>query len=74
MIDKSLKRARESLVSRFLVTDEFGNPIEKEYKDLTSRELHLLTESLAVRFYLFNYEYPSFLPQAVKAILEHPNL
>ena len=23
---------------------------------------------------MFNYEYPAFLPQAVKAVIEHPNL
>jgi hypothetical protein len=56
------------------VADEHGNPIEKHYRDLNSKELHQLVESLSIRFYLFNYEYPSFLPQAVRAIMEHPNL
>ena len=73
-IDRSYKKARESLVSKFLVADEFGNPIEKEYKDLTSKELHNLAENLALRLYLFNYDYPAFIPQAVRAIMEHPNL
>lgn len=27
-----------------------------------------------MRLYLFNYDYPNFLPQMVKAVLEHPNL
>lgn len=60
--DKSYKNARERLVAKFLVADEYGNPINKEYKDLTSRELGVITENLSVRMYLFNYEYPNFLP------------
>jgi len=55
------------------VADEYGNKLNKEYKDLTSRELHIIAENLAVRMYMFNYDYPSFLPQAIQAIIEHPN-
>ena len=33
-----------------------------------------MTENLSLRLYLFNYEYPLFLPQVVKAVMEHPNL
>ena len=72
--DKSYKNARERLVAKFLVADEHGNAINKEYKDLTSRELGVISENLTVRLYLFNYEYPNFLPQAIKAVMEHPNL
>ena len=61
-IDAPLKRAREKLTARMLIQDEYGNPIDKEYKDLTSRELHTLTENLCLRLYLFNYEYPAFVP------------
>lgn len=57
-----------------MITDEYGNEIDKDYKDLTSAELHTLTENLCLRMYLFNYEYPAFLPQAVRAVVEHPNL
>jgi hypothetical protein len=57
-----LKRARERLVSKFLINDEHGNRIEKDYKDLTSKELNTISESLVIRFYLFNYDYPAFLP------------
>jgi hypothetical protein len=56
------------------VADEYGNPIQKTYKDLTSRELNVITENLCMRLYLFNYGYPNFLPQMVKAVMEHPNL
>ena len=73
-VDAPLKRARERLASRLLIADEFGNAIEKEYKDLTSKELHSLTENLCLRLYLFNYEYPAFLPQVIRAVREHPNL
>ena len=68
------KKARESLASRLLVADEHGNPIEKEYDELTSRELHVLVENLCLRLYLFNYEYPSFVPQVIRAVKEHPLL
>ena len=72
--DAPLKKARESLISKIL-TDEFGNQAAKKtYNQLTSRELHLLTESLCVRMNLFQKKYPAFLPQVIKAIQEHPNL
>lgn len=41
---------------------------------MTSLELHGLAENLAIRLYLFDYDYPKFLPQSIKAILEHENL
>lgn len=75
-IDAPLKAARERLAAKLLTVDEHGNPIEsgKEYKNLTTRELHSLTENLSLRLYLFNYKYPAFLPQVIKAVREHPNL
>jgi len=59
-----------------LVTDEFGNKIEnqKDYKDLTTRELAQISQSLAARLNLFNGKYPEFMTHAVKAVMEHPNL
>lgn len=60
-IDKPIKEARQKLVSRLLSADEFGNKIEKNYKDITSKELNTLTEGLCLRFNLFNYDYPPFL-------------
>lgn len=62
IIDAPMKRAREKIVSKLLIADEYGNQIDKEYKDLSSKELHTLTENLCLRLYLFNYEYPAFLP------------
>ena len=73
-IDAPMKRAREKIVSKLLIADEYGNQIDKEYKDLSSKELHTLTENLCLRLYLFNYEYPAFLPQVFRAVREHPNL
>jgi hypothetical protein len=61
-IDGPMRRAREKIVSKLLIADEYGNQIDKEYKDLCSRELHTLTENLCLRLYLFNYEYPAFMP------------
>jgi len=55
--DKDLKRARESLVAKMIDKES-----PKNYDDLTSLELHNLSESLAIRLHLFNYEYPRFLP------------
>jgi hypothetical protein len=58
-----------------LTTDEFGEDrIKKAYGELTTRELHLLSESLCVRLNLFQQKYPAFLPQVVKAVMEHKNL
>lgn len=57
-----MRRARERIVSKLLMADEYGNSIDKEYADLSSKELHTLTENLCLRLYLFNYEYPAFLP------------
>lgn len=59
-----------------MIADEFGNPLDanKKYEELTSRELHSLTENISLRLYLFNYDYPAFLPQVMRAIIEHPNL
>ena len=70
-----MKKARENLVSKFLVNDEFGNPANpKAYKHITSSELKMISESISVRLHLFKGQYPAFMPQAVKAIMEHPNL
>lgn len=61
--DAPLKKARETLTSRLLTTEEFGNDApEKTYRQMTTRELHLLTESLCVRLNLFQKKYPAFLP------------
>ena len=70
-IDCKLKRARESLVSKFLITSDSN---QRAYKDLTTVELGLISEAIAVRLHLFNGEYPEFMPQAVRAVFEHPNL
>ena len=73
--DKNLKKARESIVSKMLTKDQFGNNHPtKKYAELNSDELHMLVESLSVRLNLFNNKYPSFLPHIVKAIMEHKNL
>ena len=59
-----------------LNTDEFGEQrmANKAYNELTTRELHLLAESLSVRLNLFQKKYPAFLPQVVRAVMEHENL
>ena len=64
------------MVSKLLTTDEFGNKIDKTkaYNDLTTRELNQISSSLASRLNLFDREYPEFMPQLVRAVMEHPNL
>ena len=74
-IEGALRNARESMVSKLLEFDEFGKKAPaKSYKDLTTGELSRIAESLVVRLNLFNGDYPRFVPQAVRAILEHPNV
>ena len=41
---------------------------------MTTRELNQISESISVRLNLFEGQYPSFMPQAVRAVMEHPNL
>ena len=63
------------MVSKLLELDEFGKKAPaKSYNDLTAGELSRIAESLVVRLNLFNGDYPRFVPQAVRAIMEHPNL
>lgn len=58
-----------------LTKDEFGkDKVVKMYDELTTRELHLLVEGLCVRLNLFQQKYPAFLPQVVRAVMEHNNL
>ena len=74
-LEKHFKPAREKLVARMLESDAFGNAkVQKEYRDLSSDELHQLSEAISVRLNLFKQKYPSFLPQVVRGIMEHPNL
>jgi hypothetical protein len=55
--------------------DSFGKQKKNSgYDQLNSEELHLLTEAMVVRLNLFQRKYPAFLPQAVRAIMDHPNL
>lgn len=70
--DAPLKDAREQLVSQMLTVDKSKQ--RKKYSQLTTKELNALVESLVVRLNLFSQRYPAFLPQVVKAIMEHPNL
>jgi len=82
ILDAPLKKAREHLVANLLTHDDRGVAIaRKPYHQMTTRELHLISENLSVRLNMF-YEqqkgpsdrYPAFLPQTVKAIMEHPSL
>ena len=41
---------------------------------MTSVELSTIAQNLAVRLNMFNYEYPTFLTEVIKGVLEHPNL
>jgi len=75
VVDRRLKKARQQLVAKMLSNDEFGaSKPKKDYHDLTTREIGQIAEGLAVRLNLFDGNYPAFMPQAVKAVIEHPNL
>lgn len=71
IIDAKLKTARESLVGKLMDRDGSSS---KKYQDLTTADLRKLSEQLVVRLYLFNGKYPDFMPQMVRAIMEHPNM
>lgn len=81
-LDAPLKAAREKMVSQMLTVDEAGNPIpQKQYSQMTTSELHIIAENLSVRLNAFYQQpktpserYPAFMPQVVKAVMEHPNL
>lgn len=63
------------MVTKFLIDDEFGaKAVNKDYQDLTTGELSQISESVSVRLNLFDGKYPAFMPQAVRAVMEHPNL
>ena len=55
----------------------FGNKTDQQtrtYENLTTPDLHRIVENLAVRLPVFGGAYPAFMPQMVKAVMEHPNL
>lgn len=66
--ERDYKSARQKLLETVLDAPKSG------YAAVTKQQLHSLVESLAVRLHLFAGEYPVFLPHAVKAIMEHPQL
>lgn len=70
VVDGKLKTAREALVAKLLERD--GG--KKEYQDLTTPDLANIAEQLVIRLALFNGEYPAFIPQVVRGVMEHPNL
>lgn len=72
-IDKKLKRAREQIVLKF-VDSNHSSASPLKYEDITQAQLNDVTEGLVSRLHLFNGEYPAFLPQAVRAVMEHPSL
>ena len=75
LTERSWKAARENLVAKLLNHDQFGTSIgEKKYSELTSLELSTISKNLAVRLYMFNYEYPTFLTEMIKGVIEHPSI
>ena len=81
-VDAKLKGARENLVANFLIEEDGKNKnkTQKKYVDLTTPQLFTIVESLSVRLIhlirlnLFNGQYPAFMPHAIRAVMEHPNL
>jgi len=42
IMDKDWKKAREKLVSKMLTKDEHGNTVNKQYSELSSKEIGLI--------------------------------
>jgi hypothetical protein len=82
IVEAPIKKARESLASKLLSHDEAGKPIaSKPYAQMTTHELHLISENIAARLNMFyssnktpSERYPPYMPQVVKAIMEHPHI
>lgn len=51
-----------------------GEVVKKNYDDLAPEDLHLYSEGLVRRLYMFNYDYPAFLTHLITHITEHPNI
>ena len=66
-IEQKYSSARQKLVGNIHV----GN---KQYSELSSDDLHEMVEAICPRLNLFGRQYPNFMPQAVRGIMEHPNL
>ncbi len=47
---------------------------KKDYKEISSEELHGLAEGLCERLHLFNYEYPEELGDLMHGVWGHPHL
>jgi len=72
---KNEKKAREMIVLKMLPQENVPkNQLKTSYEHLSSSDLHVIAEAVSVRLHAFDKEYPAFLPHAVMAIMEHPNL
>lgn len=71
--ERRTKPAREAVLAKIANLNDSAKK-QKSYEELTTRDLHLIVEAMCPRLNLFNREYPVFLPHAVRAIIEHPNL
>ena len=67
-IDGQLKKAREMLVTKFI------GKKDSKYNDLSPSDLSQICESIVVRLHLFKGNYPAFMPQVVRGVMEHPKL
>jgi hypothetical protein len=64
------KAGRAKLVAHILDKSQE----QSSYDNISTEKIHELVESLSIRLNLFEREYPAFLPQAVKGIMEHPHI
>lgn len=47
---------------------------QRKYNEITIDDLTRIVDKLCKRMYLFNGEYPQFIVDLVKEILQHPNI
>ena len=51
----------------------FEATTKKKYNDLSSDQISQLVAKICKRIYMFDGEYPQFLTDTVKEIVQHPN-
>jgi hypothetical protein len=64
-LEREYTPARQKLV---------GKITGQNYQEMSSDHLHTLVEDICTRLNMFQRDYPGFMPHAVRAIFEHPNL
>jgi hypothetical protein len=65
-IDRNHEKARRGLISKLAKNTP--------YSDITSFQVHELSEGICKRMALFDGNFPAFLPHLFKGLINHPNI